>query len=97
MNAAGRRESNSRTDPQNQLLRDDVVCPKSAFLLPRHYLIMDRDPVFTQELRARLARARSVPKVGRTKTPVIPGILEAGTMAALGPACDAQTDVRLRG
>jgi transposase InsO family protein len=26
-------------------------------LLPHHYLIMDRDPVFTQEFRARLTRA----------------------------------------
>ena len=28
-----------------------------GFLLSHHYLIMDRDPVFTQEFRARLARA----------------------------------------
>jgi transposase InsO family protein len=28
-----------------------------GFLLPHDYLIMDRDPVFTQEFRARLARA----------------------------------------
>jgi hypothetical protein len=28
-----------------------------GFLLPHHFLIMDRDPVFTQEFRARLARA----------------------------------------
>lgn len=28
-----------------------------GFLLPHHYLFMDRDPVFTQEFRARLARA----------------------------------------
>ncbi len=28
-----------------------------GFLLPHHYLIMDRDPVFTREFRARLARA----------------------------------------
>ena len=28
-----------------------------GFLLPHYYLIMDRDPVFTQEFRARLARA----------------------------------------
>jgi transposase InsO family protein len=28
-----------------------------GFLLPHQFLIMDRDPVFTQEFRARLARA----------------------------------------
>jgi len=28
-----------------------------GFLLPHRYLIMDRDPVFTQAFRARLARA----------------------------------------
>jgi transposase InsO family protein len=35
----------------------NLIDSVDGFLLPHHYLIMDRDPVFTQEFRARLARA----------------------------------------
>ncbi len=38
-----------------QILRN-LIDGVDGFLLPHHYLIMDRDPVFTQEFRARLAR-----------------------------------------
>lgn len=39
-----------------QVLRN-LIDGVDGFLLPHHYLIMDRDPVFTQEFRARLACA----------------------------------------
>ncbi len=39
-----------------QVLRN-LIDGVDGFLLPHHYLIMDRDPVFTQEFRARLTRA----------------------------------------
>ncbi len=39
-----------------QVLRN-LIDGVDGFLLPHHYLIMERDPVFTKEFRARLARA----------------------------------------
>ncbi len=39
-----------------QVLRN-LIDGVDGFLLSHHYLIMDRDPVFTQKFRVRLARA----------------------------------------
>ncbi len=43
-----------------QVLRN-LIDGVDGFLLPHDSLIMDRDPVFTQEFRTRLARARIEP------------------------------------